>query len=76
MVHLPERLAEICVELRQAGLEPKRMRFVHPFVGREARMLLVESVKGAAPAGLEVMPPLVVYQAPGEYHPEILSYYR
>jgi tRNA1(Val) A37 N6-methylase TrmN6 len=75
MIHLPERLADICVEMRDAGLEPKRLRFVHPFSDRAPRMVLVESVKGAH-AGLSVMPPLIVYQARNEYHPEIVAYYR
>ena len=76
MIHLPERLADICGELREAGLEPKRLRLVQPFADRPPRMVLVEAVKGAAPGGLSVLPPLLVYQARNEYHPEILSYYR
>ena len=76
MIHLPERLTDLCLELRTAGLEPKRLRMVHPFADRSPRMVLIEAVKGAAPAGLAVLPPLVVYRARSEYHPEILSYYR
>jgi len=76
MIHLPERLVDLCMELRDAGLEPKRLRFVHPFSDAAPRMVLVESVKGAARGGLSVIPPLVVYQARQEYHPEILSYYQ
>ncbi len=75
MIHLPERLTDICVALRTAGLEPKRMRFVHPFQDRPPRMVLVEAVKGVNP-GLAVLPPLSIYQAPGEYSREILDYYR
>ena len=76
MIHLPERLTDLCLELRTAGLEPKRLRLVHPFADRSPRMVLIEAVKGAAPAGLIVLPPLVVYRARNEYQPEILSYYR
>jgi tRNA1(Val) A37 N6-methylase TrmN6 len=75
MIHLPERLTDICVELRTAGLEPKRLRLVHPFSDRPAKMLMVEAVKGAKP-GLIVLPPLVVYQAPKQYSREILAYYK
>lgn len=75
MIHLPERLTDICIEMRSAGLEPKRLRFVHPFSDRAPRMVLIESVKGAH-AGLSVLPPLVVYQARNVYHQEVLSYYR
>jgi tRNA1(Val) A37 N6-methylase TrmN6 len=76
MIHLPERLVDLCTELRSSGLEPKRLRFVHPFNDKEPRMVLIEAVKGAAPAGLVVGSPLVVYRAPKEYHPEILAYYQ
>lgn len=76
MIHLPERLTDICIEMRNAGLEPKRLRFVHPFSDRAPRMVLIESVKSGAHAGLSVMPPLVVYQARNIYHPEVMSYYR
>ncbi len=74
MIHLPERLTDICCELRAAGLEPKRLRLVHPFSDRPAKMLLIEAVKGARP-GLAVLSPLSVYQAPNEYCREILAYY-
>jgi tRNA1(Val) A37 N6-methylase TrmN6 len=75
MIHLPERLTDICLELREAGLEPKRLRLVHPFAGRPAKMLMVEAVKAARP-GLTVLPPLCVYQSPKEYCREILGYYE
>jgi tRNA1Val (adenine37-N6)-methyltransferase len=75
MIHLPERLVDLCTEMRNADLEPKRLRFVHPFSDRAPRMVLVEAVKGSR-AGLSVLPPLVVYQAPRAYHPEVLSYYN
>lgn len=75
MIHLPERLTDICIEMRNAGLEPKRLRFVHPFSDRAPRMVLIESVKSAH-AGVSVLPPLVVYQARNAYHPEVMSYYR
>lgn len=75
MIHLPERLTDICVELRSAGLEPKRLRLVHSFSDRPAKMVLVEAVKGAKP-GLTVLPPLIVYQAPKQYCNEILTYYK
>ena len=74
MIHLPERLTDIFVALRSAGLEPKRLRFVHPFHDRPAKMVMVEAAKGVKP-GLSVLPPLVIYQNPHEYNPEILNYY-
>lgn len=74
MIHLPERLTDVCIALRGADLEPKRLRFIHPFADRPAKMVLVEAVKGVKP-GLTVMPPLTIYQEPGKYNPEIMAYY-
>jgi tRNA1(Val) A37 N6-methylase TrmN6 len=74
MVHLPERLAEITQAMCQAGIEPKRLRFVYPRVDKKPNMVLVEGVRGAKP-GLEVLPPLLVYTADGNYSEDILKLY-
>ena len=63
------RCADLVCTLRQAGLEPKRMRWVHSYSGSGARLVMVQAVKGAGSA-LAVDPPLVVYQSPGKYTPE------
>lgn len=75
MVHLPERMAEILKKMSDAGLEPKRLRLVYPNVSQKPNMLLVEGIRGAKP-GLEVLPPLVVYQSDGSYCEEIREYYK
>ena len=46
MVHRPHRLIEIITAFTRHKLEPKRMKLVHPFVDREANMVLIEAVKG------------------------------
>ncbi|SHJ66613.1 tRNA1(Val) (adenine(37)-N6)-methyltransferase [Parasporobacterium paucivorans] len=74
MVHRPQRLIEIITALTKHGLEPKRMKMVHPFADREANMVLIEAVKGGRPM-LKVEKPLIVYRAPGEYMQEIYSIY-
>ena len=60
-VHLPERLGDVMETCRAAGLEPKRLRFVHGRQGAEARMVLVEAVRGGR-ASLKVETPLFVYE--------------
>jgi len=45
MVHRPHRLVEIIAVLKEWRLEPKRMKMVHPFVDKEANMVLI--VQGA-----------------------------
>lgn len=66
MIHRPRRLAEIFGCLSAYHLEPKRMQMVHPYVDKEANMVLVEAVKGAKPM-LRVEPSMVVYRSAGEY---------
>ncbi len=74
MVHRPFRLAEIIRVLSQYKLEPKRMKLVHPFVDKEPNMVLLECAKGGKPR-ITVEAPLIVYQSPGVYTPEIYDIY-
>jgi tRNA1Val (adenine37-N6)-methyltransferase len=78
MIHLAERLSQILTSMQAAGLEPKRMRMVHPRVAEEARLVLIEAVKAARP-GLKVEKPLFVYRSTGtgrDYSAEVLAMYR
>ena len=74
MVHRPLRLSEIMSELTGNHLEPKRMKFVHPFLDKEANMVLIEAVKGAG-RECRIEKPVIVYKNPGEYTEEIYSIY-
>jgi tRNA1Val (adenine37-N6)-methyltransferase len=74
IIHLPERLADICAVMRAHALEPKRLRFVHSSSSSEAKMLLVEAVKGARP-GLRTERPLVLYNEDGSYTQEVRECY-
>ena len=74
MVHRPHRLAEIITVMRQYKLEPKRMKFVHPFADKDANMVLIEAVRGGG-AWLKLEPPVIVYKEPGVYTDEIYETY-
>ena len=74
MVNRPHRLAEIITVMRQYKLEPKRMKFVHPFADKDANMVLIEAVRGGG-AWLKLEPPLIVYEEPGVYTDEIYEIY-
>ena len=74
LVHRPRRLAEVITSLKQNGLEPKRLKMVHPFVDKEANMVLIEAVKGGR-AMMKVEAPIVVFQGPGTYSEEIRAIY-
>ena len=74
MVHRPERLADIVTLGRKYHLEPKRMRFVHPYIGSSANMVLLEAVKGGG-VQLTVEKPLIVYREKQMFSDEIREIY-
>ena len=74
MVHRPHRLAEIISTLKAHKLEPKRMKLVHPFVDRDANMVLLEAVRGGR-SMMKVEAPVIVYREPGVYSEEIYTIY-
>lgn len=75
MVHRPFRLSEIMEALHRYRLEPKRMRFVHPYKDRDANMVLIEAVKGGG-INLKLEPPLIVYEDKAGYTGELLAIYQ
>jgi tRNA1Val (adenine37-N6)-methyltransferase len=55
-------------------LTVKRIKMVHPYVDKEANMVLIEAVrKGKSQVIVEK--PLIVYKALNEYHDEIHDIY-
>lgn len=74
MVHRPQRLAEIIRMLSKYSLEPKRIKFVHPFVDREPNMVLFECTRGGRPQ-VRIEAPLIVFERPGVYAREITEIY-
>ncbi len=74
LVHRPRRLPELIVTMRAYGLEPKRMKMVHPFTGRDANLVLIEAVRGGRPL-MKVEAPVIVFKEPGVYSDEIRDVY-
>ena len=74
MVHRPFRLAEIMTTLVKYRLEPKRMQLVYPYIDKEPNMVLIEATRGGK-SRLQVEKPLIVYEKPGVYTPEIYDVY-
>lgn len=68
-VYPANELPHLMATLRAVGLEPKRLRLVHPLVDAPARAALVEA-KPARPGGLRVEPPFVAMDAPGVWTAE------
>jgi len=69
-VHRPGRLMDILTLMRQYRIEPKRLQFVHPRLGKEANTILVEGIKFGN-ADLKILPPLYIYDEQNEYTKEI-----
>ena len=74
MVHRPHRLIEIIEVLKKYKLEPKRIKFVHPFVNKPANMVLIEALKGGK-SMVKVEEPIIVYKEQGVYTDEIYDIY-
>jgi tRNA1Val (adenine37-N6)-methyltransferase len=69
-VYPAHALVELVLLAREAGLEAKRLRFVHGRAERPARVALVELVRGK-PGGLVTLPPLVEVGANGKATPDL-----
>jgi len=74
MVHRPHRLIEIINTLTNYKLEPKRIKLVHPYVDKEANMVLIEAVRGGK-SMVKMEAPLIVYKEQGVYTDEIYDIY-
>lgn len=74
LVHKPSRLADIVCLMRQNGIEPKRIRFIHKSLGNEPSLVLVDgSFKGGKE--LRIMPPLYLYNDDGSETAELREVY-
>ncbi len=75
MVHRPRRLVELFLLMEQYHLEPKVIRMVHPYVDKDANMVLIEAVK-CGNRQLQTLPPLIVYNRDGSYTNDLLQMYN
>lgn len=74
IIHHPVRLVELFSKMKKYGLEPKRLRFIYSKEGVDAKMVLVEGVKGGR-GGLKVEKPLYIYESNGSYTEEMREIY-
>lgn len=71
-IYHPGRLPELFAEADRLKLAPLRLRLVHGMQGVEARMALVELVKGRK-GELRVLPPLIVRESESGYSAEVAA---
>ncbi len=74
LIHRPHRLSELIWTLKKNRLEPKRLRFVHPFINDAANMVLIEAFKDGKEQ-MRVDSPVIVYDEPGVYTKQIYDIY-
>ncbi len=74
MVHRSDRLVDIIYTMRDLGMEPKRIRFVHSAYSKRPHLVLIEGVRGGK-AELKFMDPLYIYDDKGLYTDEINRIY-
>lgn len=74
LCHKPERLTDLCWTLREAGLEPKRLREVCQRAGSAPSLLLMEGRRGGKP-GLTIAPPLILQHTDGTPTAEVDAIY-
>lgn len=75
LVQLPERFAEAMQLAFKYGLQPKKLQWVHSFIDKPAWIFLMEMVKGGS-YGMDVLPPLIMYNADGSYTEQVKKYYE
>ena len=69
-----DRAVEALLTLKEARMEPKRIRLICPSIDRSPNLMLVEATRGGNP-GVRWEPPLIVYDAHGVYTPELQAIY-
>ena len=74
LVQLPERFSEAVLLGQKYDLELKKLQWVHSSLHKRAWIFLAEFVKGGGP-GLDVLPPLIMYNNDGTYSQDTLKYY-
>lgn len=75
LVHRPERLSELLCTLSACALEPKRLRLVCPRPESAPSLILLEARRGGQP-GLQIEPPLLLYDSEGRESAEYRRIYH
>lgn len=69
-IYTAERTTDILAQMRMDDIEPKFMRMIHSRQNTDAKLILIEGIKGARP-GLKIAPPLIVYDDHSDFTGEV-----
>jgi tRNA1(Val) A37 N6-methylase TrmN6 len=72
LVYPAVRCIDLLHGMRDAGLEPKRLRIVYSCMDAEASLILAEGVKGGR-SGAQIMAPLFIYERGKTYSAEVAA---
>jgi tRNA1Val (adenine37-N6)-methyltransferase len=76
VIYPAARSVSLIQGMRSHFLEPKRLQIVYSYPGSDARLVLIEAVKGGK-EDLTIVPPFYVYsESGGEYSYEMRKYYE
>jgi tRNA1Val (adenine37-N6)-methyltransferase len=70
VIYTAQRAAELLMQMRANQIEPKVFRSIHARRHSDAKLVLVEGVKGGRP-GIQIKSPLILYNEAGDCTPEM-----
>jgi tRNA1Val (adenine37-N6)-methyltransferase len=70
VIYTAQRAAELLMQMRANQIEPKVFRSIHARRHSDAKLVLVEGVKGGRP-GIRIKSPLILYNEAGDCTPEM-----
>ena len=73
--HRPERLADVMESMREADIEPKRLRLVQQRKSKAPKLFLLEGRKSGNRGFLDVLPTLFIEDENGGFSDEMLAIY-
>ena len=71
----PERLADVLISMRNAGIEPKKLRLVQQRKSKAPKLFLAEGRRGGSSGGMVVLPTLFIENENGELSEEMINIY-
>ena len=70
MIYPAQRMIDMLTQMRSNCIEPKFFRMIYSDLNSEAKLILVEGIKGGRP-GAKIGPPLIIYCKDGSYTDEL-----
>jgi len=75
IIYPAERMVDALSQMRKFRIEPKKIRLIHSRENTEARLMIVEGIKGGR-SGVKVSSPLIIYKKNGSYSDETKKMYE